>query len=154
MLHSVLIILHAAAALVCFAAGVLSLGLRTATSGRLRLYFWSLVAMPVLMAAAIAVHWADLDLTTRLIFLGLGALGIYMAWRGGRARTRLRRQDRDWRPRYLDDIGFTLISLFDGFVIVAAIDLGAPAWLVVLIAVAGVAGGIQAMRRVKARLVG
>jgi hypothetical protein len=89
MLHSVLIILHAAAALVCFAAGVLSLGLRTATSGRLRLYFWSLVAMLVFMAAAIAVHWADLDLTTRLIFLGLGALGIYMAWRGGRARTRL-----------------------------------------------------------------
>jgi len=152
MLHTVLIVLHAAAALVCFAAGVLSLGLRAATCGRFRLYFWSLLAMLLFMAAAIAVHWAALDTTTRLIFLGLGALGLYMVWRAARASTRLRRQDHDWQPRYVDDIGFTLIALFDGFVIVAAIDLGAPVWLVVLIAIAGVLGGIQAMTRVKARL--
>jgi hypothetical protein len=154
MLHTVLIILHATTALVCFGAGVLSLGLQTATSGRFRLYFWSLLAMLVFMAGAIAVRWVDVELSARSIFLGLGALGIYMAYRAGRAGTRLRRHDQDWRPRYLDDIGFTLISLFDGFVIVAAIDLGAPVWLVVLIAVAGVAGGVQAMKRVKTRLVG
>lgn len=34
-----------------------------------------------------------------------------------------------------------------------ATDLGAPACLVVLVAVAGVAGGIYAMNRVKARVV-
>jgi hypothetical protein len=153
MPHTVLIILHATAALVCFTAGVLSLGLRTATSGRLRLYLASLLAMLLFMAVAIAVDWAGLDPTARLIFLGLGGLGLYMAWRAGRAATRLRRQDPGWRPRYLDDIGFTLVALFDGFVIVAAIDLGAPVWLVILIAVVGVGGGIQAMNRVKARLV-
>lgn len=36
--------------------------------------------------------------------------------------------------------------------IVAAIDLGPSAWLVALIALGGVAGGIYAMNRVKARL--
>ncbi len=153
MLHTVLIVLHAGAALVCFAAGVLSLGLRTSTSWRFGLYFWSLLAMLLLMAGAIAVHWADLDPTTRLIFLGLGALGLYMIWRAAHAGTRLRRQDQNWQPGYIDDIGFTLIALFDGFVIVAAIDLGAPVWLVVLIAVAGVVGGHLIRSQVKTRLV-
>jgi hypothetical protein len=128
MLHTVLIVLHAAAALVCFTAGVFCLGLRSATSGRFRLYFWSLLAMLLFLAAAIAVDWGGLDTTTRVIFLGLGVLGLYMAWRAAQAGTRLHRQDPHWQPRYLDDIGFTLIALFDGFVIVAAIDLGAPAW--------------------------
>jgi hypothetical protein len=153
MVHTVLIVLHAAAALLCFVAGVLCLRVRAATAGRFRVYFWSLVAMLVFMAAAIAVHWGELDTATRVTFAGLGLLALYMAWRAARAGTRLRRRGQDWQPRYLDDIGFTLISLFDGFVIVTAIDLGAPAWLVVLIAVAGVAGGIYALNRVKARLV-
>ena len=153
MLHTVLIILHAAAALVCFAAGVLSLGLRAATSWRFRLYFWSLLAMLLFMAGAIAAHWTDLDPTARLIFLGLGILGLYLLWRAAHAGTRLRGKDRDLQPRYVDDIGFTLIALFDGFVIVSAIDLGAPAWLVVVIAVAGVVAGQLIMGRVKARLV-
>ena len=72
--------------------------------------------------------------------------------RAYRGRARLRRPVSGWRPRYLDDVGFTLISLFEGLVIVAAIDLGLSAWLVALIAVGGVAGGIYAMNRVKARL--
>jgi hypothetical protein len=153
MLHTVLIVLHATAALVCFAAGALSLGLGASTSWRFRLYFWSLAAMLLFMAAAIAAHWTDLDPTARLIFLGLGILGLYMLWRAAHAGIRLRHQDQGWQPRYIDDIGFTLIALFDGFVIVSAIDLGAPTWLVVLIAVAGVVGGQLTMGRVKARLV-
>jgi len=54
-------------------------------------------------------------------------------------------------PAYLDDIGFNLISLFDGFVIVAAIDLGAPVWLVVLGAIAAVVLGAQLIERAKRR---
>jgi hypothetical protein len=38
-------------------------------------------------------------------------------------------------------VGFTLIALFDGFVIVTAIDAGAPGWLVGVVAVAGVLFG-------------
>ncbi|NJC69127.1 hypothetical protein HC031_05255 [Planosporangium thailandense] len=45
-----------------------------------------------------------------------------------------------------------LISLFDGFVIVSAIDLHARTWLVLIVAVGGVLAGIQSMKRVKTRL--
>jgi hypothetical protein len=152
MLHSVLIALHAVAAVACFAAGLLCLPLRAPGSWRFRIYGGSLMAMLGFVAASIAVSWADLEVTTRLIFIGLGGLGLYMLWRAGRARARLRRQEPGWQPRYLDDVGFTLISLFEGFVIVGAIDLGLPAWLVVLAAVGGVAAGIQAIKRVKRRL--
>ena len=153
MLHTVLIALHATAGVVCFAAGVLCIPLQAPGSWRFRVYAGSLLAMLAFVAGSIAVGWADLDMTTRLIFTGLIGLGLYMVWRAGRAHARLRRQDQGWRPKYLDDVGFTLISLFDGFVIVGAIDLGMPVWLVVLAAVGGVAAGIQAMNKVKTRLV-
>lgn len=38
--------------------------------------------------------------------------------------------------------GFVLISLFDGFAIVSALDLQAPGWLVAVIAVGAVGVGI------------
>lgn len=152
MLHTVLIVLHAAAGVVCFAAGLLCVPLQVPGSWRFRVYAGSLLAMLAFVAWAIAVGWAGLDMTTRLIFAGLIGLGLYMVWRAGRAQARLRRRDRGWRPKYLDDVGFTLISLFDGFVIVGAIDMGMPVWLVVLAAVGGVVVGIQAMKKVKTRL--
>jgi hypothetical protein len=100
------------------------------------------------LIAVIAIDWPHLDTSTRLVYSGLLLLDFYMLWRAWRALVRLRRQDPAWLSRYVDDIGFMLISLFDGFVIVLAIDLHAPGWLVALIAVAG----ILAIRRVKARL--
>jgi hypothetical protein len=152
MLHTMLIVLHASAGVVAFTAGLFCIPLRAAGSWRFRVYAGSLLAMLVFVIAAISVTWAGLDLGSRLIFTGLSALGIYMVWRAGRAWARLRRQEPGWRPGYLDDVGFTLISLFAGFVIVAAIDLHLPTWLVVLIAAGGIAAGIHTMRQVKARL--
>jgi hypothetical protein len=152
VLNDLLIALHALAGVVCFIAGVLSLGLSTARSWRFCVYLASLGALLLFMAAAIAVDWAGLDAAARLTYAGLSALGLYMLWRAGHAGIRLRTHGHNWRPSYVDDIGFTLISLFDGFVIVSAIDMGAPGWLVALIAVAGVAAGVLAMRTVKARL--
>jgi hypothetical protein len=52
----------------------------------------------------------------------------------------------------MDHVGFNMISLFAGFVIVAAIDLGAPGWLVVAIALLGIAGGIWGVDVVKSNL--
>ena len=37
--------------------------------------------------------------------------------------------------------GFTLIALFEGFIIVTVIDLGGPGWLVGLVAILGVLVG-------------
>ena len=44
--------------------------------------------------------------------------------------------------KVIDHVGFVLISLFDGFAIVSALDLHAPGWLIAVIAVAAVGVGI------------
>lgn len=49
-------------------------------------------------------------------------------------------------------MGFTLIALFDGFVVVAVLDLGAPVWLIILAGLAAVLGGRIALERARARL--
>jgi hypothetical protein len=151
MVHNLLIAVHTLTGVVCFGAGVACLGLTTAGSIRFRVYFLTLLGLLVSLLAAVLVDWSGLDHTTQLVYTGLSGLGIYMLWRAVRASARLREQAPGWRPGYQDDVGFTLISLFDGFVIVGAIDLGAPGWLVAVIAVAGVAIGILAIRQVKAR---
>jgi hypothetical protein len=48
-------------------------------------------------------------------------------------------------------VGFTLIALFDGFVIVRAIDLGVPIWLMLAIGALGVLAGRLDVLRLKAR---
>lgn len=111
MLHTALIVLHAGAGAACFAAGVLCILLQAPGSWRFRVYAGSLMAMLGFVAAAIGVLWADLELTSRLVFSGLFGLRLYMAWRAYRAWARLRRPAPGWRPRYLDDVGFTLIPL-------------------------------------------
>jgi hypothetical protein len=50
----------------------------------------------------------------------------------------------------MEHVGLTLIALWEGFVIVLAIDLGAPGWLVVL-AVLGVVLGNRALHWAEAR---
>jgi len=52
---------------------------------------------------------------------------------------------------YVEDVGFTLIALFDGFVIVGSIDLGAPGWLVIALGVVGVLIGRLGIQRLKQR---
>jgi hypothetical protein len=75
-----------------------------------------------------------------------------MLYRAYRAYQALERRGHGWRMSFVDHLGFTLISLFDGSVIVGAIDLGAPVWGVVLIAVTGVLAGIYTINRTKASL--
>jgi cell division protein FtsW (lipid II flippase) len=152
VLHNLLIGLHATAGVVAFVAGVASLTLSTDRSWRFQAYAVSLIALVVFMVAAVAADWRTLDGSAGWIYLGLIALGLYMLLRAAQAHSRMRHRPDGWRPKYIDDIGFTLISLFDGFVIVSAIDLKAPVWLVIVIAVLGVAVGIFSMNRLKAHV--
>ena len=80
-------------------------------------------------------------------------LGLYILQRANHARLALRLRHEGWRIAYIDHVGFTLISLFDGFVIVGAIDLGAPGWLVAAAALLGVVGGIWAVGKAKSNIV-
>jgi amino acid transporter len=155
MLHNILIILHAAAGVASFVAGCLVLLPPTERSSKgwlFLIYFASLMALVGFLLAAIAVDWSDLDFIQRLVFSGLALLGLYMAWRAIQAKQVLRRRQEGWKQKYVDHVGFTLISLFDGFVIVSAIDLKAPGWLVGGLAVLGVVVGIGAINAVKSKL--
>ena len=71
----------------------------------------------------------------QIIFGGLVILGGYMIWRAVQAVTVLTKQQQEDQLKVIDHVGFVLISLFDGFAIVSALDLQAPGWLVAVIAV-------------------
>jgi hypothetical protein len=79
----------------------------------------------------------------------LTVLAFYVGWRGWQAFQDLQRRGAGWTPSYLDDVGFTLIALFDGFVVIGALDLGAPVWLVVAIGVLGILVGRGAISQMK-----
>lgn len=138
--HNVLIILHASAATISFFAGCfLILSTRSLQSqGWFGLYWWTLVGMVVLLAAAIVVSWREYSGVERILFPGLFALGLYMLYRARRANGLLGSHQTESEHAYIEHIGFTLISLFEGFVIVSGINAGFAWWLVALLAVLGV----------------
>lgn len=147
----VMIILHSIAGAASFAVAAAALA-----PNRLHRHpwlppalLWILVAMVVAMAGAMAAHWTDLDIAAQAVFSGLLVLGLYMLHRARRARTLAGSSDQQASLRYIDDVGFVLIALFDGFVIVTALDLGAPLWLIATLAVLAVAVGHRAITRAK-----
>lgn len=144
-MYILLIVAHTVAGILAFAAGCAVIRPPADVRGiRFRLYFGSLVALVVFLVAAIGSHWADLATPTRVIYMLLTGLGLYMVWRGRQAQTAATQDG-----RYIEHVGFTLIALFDGFVIVSAIDLRAPTWLVVSIAIAGVLIGRREVARIQ-----
>jgi hypothetical protein len=154
MLHTTMIILHAAAGVAAFVAGCLALFPPAAEQRAQQLfgvYLVSLGLMIVFLLGAMAAHWQQLGTGEQVIFGGLFLLGLYMGWRALAARGLLRRRSEQWRLPYMEHVGFTLIALWDGFVIVLAIDLGAPGWLVIVLAVLGVVVGNRALHWAEAR---
>lgn len=145
-MYILLIFLHTVAGLLAFGFGCAVLRPSADVHGvRFRVYLGSLVALVVFLVAAIGSHWPELATTPRVIYVALTGLGLFMVWRAWRARTAPVQDE-----RYVEHVGFTLIALFDGFVIVSAIDLDVPVWLVLVIAVAGILVGRRAIDRVKA----
>jgi hypothetical protein len=149
-----MIVLHAAAALGAFAVGVAAIDPRRAARHR-----WTppalvglLVAMTVFMIGAMATHWSDLPGASQIAFGALVGLAVYMVYRARHASGLADHDDHARAARHVDDLGFILIALFDGFVIVAAIDLGAPVWLVTPLALLAVLVGHRAVQRYKSRV--
>lgn len=154
MLHTIMIVLHATAGVAAFAAGSLALFPPTARQRAEQLfmvYLVSLVLLVVFLVGAMAAHWRELETTEQVIFSVLLVLGLFMVWRALAAQGLLRRRSEAWRLPYMEHVGFTLIALWDGFVIVLAIDLGAPGWLVAVLAVLGVLAGNRALHWAEAR---
>jgi hypothetical protein len=154
MLHTVLIAAHAACGIAAFALGAAALAPRRPhLPGTFPWYLGALWLMVLFLLAAVAVDWMGLDAASRALYAALALLALYMAWRGWHARRAVERGEPGgaWREAYVDDIGFTLIALFDGFVIVGALDLGAPVWLILVVGALGILLGRFAVARTKQR---
>lgn len=141
--HDLLISVHAIAAGLCFLAGSVVLYSRAYRfdRGLFRFYLWSLGGMVVFLALAMFTVWPVYSGTNKVVFTGLLGLGIYMFYRGFSARTLLKTRADGWSEAFVHHIGFTLIALFEGFVVVSALNAQAPLWLVGAIAVAGIVAG-------------
>jgi uncharacterized membrane protein YfcA len=94
--------------------------------------------MVMILLGAILAYWMEYFNAERIIFPGLLVLGFYMLYRARSASRLIRTQQNNWKQSYIKQIGFTLISLFEGFIIVGGLDIGVPGWLIALIAIFGV----------------
>lgn len=141
--HDLLISIHAIAAGLCFIAGGIVLYSRKYRfdRGLFRFYLWSLGGMVVFLAMAMLTEWTVYSSTEQTVFTGLLGLAIYMFYRGFSARAMLTTRADGWNKASARHVGFTLISLFEGFVIVGALNAQAPVWLVGTIAVVGIVAG-------------
>jgi hypothetical protein len=148
IVHVALIVAHAAVATVAFALGLILVArLPSSTrSVRFQVYVLCVWVGVVALIGVVVLDWGALDPGRRIAFPVFCALGVYLLWRTERARAQLASRPSGWRRRFIGHVGFVLISLFDGFCIVLAIDLGLPFWVITLIALAGVAVGILALR--------
>lgn len=148
-----MIILHAAAGVVAFAVGIAALQPRRVRRHRWlpTLLAWLLAGMVLFMVGAMATHWGDLAGAPQIVSSGLVVLALYMLHRALRARGAAKHLTAAHQTRYLDNIGFILIALFNGFVIVSTLDLGAPPWFVGPFAVLAVVVGHHAIAQAKSR---
>ena len=145
-LHTLSIVVHALSATGAFIIGIVLLFQRN-TLRQLQLgvaFLVLLILMEVFLVIAILSHVTSLPTLTQIIFGGLAILGVYMIWRAVQAVSVLQGQNGN-QLAVIDHIGFNLIALFDGFVIISALDLHAPGWLVAVIAVGAVALGNYAL---------
>jgi hypothetical protein len=149
MLHTILIVAHAACGITALAVGAVIIRPHTpGLSPLFRVYLAALWLMVLFLILVVAFDWTHLTLASQVFFGALMLFALYIAWRGWQALERLRNPAGNWQAEYIDDVGFTLIALFDGFVIIGALDLGAPVWLVIAIAALGVLAGRLGVQRV------
>jgi hypothetical protein len=153
MLHVALIVLHAGFATIAFGIGCSLMASLPASARTLRFvaYYASAMAAMALLITVVLVDWNGLPVLKRVAFGLLCLLALYLAFRTEQARMTLRTVAAGWRARFAGHIGFVLISLFDGFCIISAIDLHLPPVVIVVVAVFGVAAGILVIRRVAKR---
>jgi hypothetical protein len=131
MWHTILIAMHAGTGGIALLAGCVTIA-RRALFGT---YFGTLIAMEVFLVLAVAAEWTAIDTSARILFSAFALLGLYMVWRANRAR------HMPLGRGYVEHVGFTLVALFDAFIVILVLNLGAPVWLVaasgILIAMAG-----------------
>lgn len=148
----VLVVLHAFFALICFTTGFILLSPARAKRypAAIKLFVVSLIGMIIFMVTATISHWNEITATERIVFSGLPLFAMYMLYRGIIAAKKLKGEGNP--IEYIDDIGFSLISLFNGFIIVALIDLNASPLVVFTAAIAATFIGSKYIKAKKSKL--
>jgi len=124
------IIIHAAAAVTNFTVGLTILSPKRVKQHKELMYLFlaSLAVVILCMIGAVVSRWNDDSILERVVFSCLIGLALYMMYRALHAQKLLQHLGPD--TTYIDDVGFILISLFNGFTVVALIDLKVPGWAV------------------------
>lgn len=153
MFHALLIIVHASFATASFVLGCLLMASLPASirSRRFFAYYLCIWVAVVCLLTVVIVDWTTLTVVKQIAFAALFLLALYLLLRSEQARTALARQGNDWRKQFIGHVGFVMISLFDGFCIVAAIDLHLPPYVIAGVAVLGVVAGVVWIRRLVRR---
>lgn len=150
MLHAVFIAAHAASGLVALAPGLIQIHPHTQdVSTVFRLYLGTLWLMILFLIAVVWIDWINLDQTSRIVFGALMIFAFYVGWRGLQALQNLCSQSVGWKESYVENVGFTLIALFDGFIVIGPLDLNAPIWPILLIGALGVLVGRSGVGRTR-----
>jgi hypothetical protein len=151
--HIALIVAHAFLAGLAFLVGCSLLVVMPSDrrSARFVTYTACVWLSMVALWVVVVLDWTSLVTGKRVAFGLLCGLAVYLVFRTEQARRTLLAQSSGWRKRLIGHVGFVLISLFDGFCIVLAIDLGLPPVVIAGAAVFGVAAGVAAIRNVVRR---
>jgi hypothetical protein len=104
------------------------------------------------MALLVAMDWGDLDAGARIAFAGLSGLGAVMGYRIVRARQAALTRPERWQDRYIGHVYFTYISLWEGFVILPALNLPLPQLSVPAVALGVLLIGHTLISRYKSRV--
>lgn len=150
MWHTIFITVHAVTAGIAMLAGCVAIGHR-ALFGT---YLWSLVAMEVFLVLAVIEEWTVIDVAAQVVFVGFAVLGLFMLWRADQARRIRPTESRGPSASYIAHMGFTLVALFDAFIVILVLNLGAPVWLVAAVGVLLAVVGHFMIHLVRDKLVG
>lgn len=152
-MHVTLIAIHATAGIAALIAGLAAIRRRRWFPP----YLSALIVTLLALAAVVALDWSTLNLATRGVYAGFLVFAAVLIGQGERARrAQLQRATRGHAAdrTYTAAVGFTVVALFDAFVVIAVLDLGAPVWLLVvvgvLIAAVGHSGLSRQLRRIPA----
>lgn len=148
-LHDSLIAAHAVSGVIAFALGVALALRRSPHPAQAMAYAIALTLMALFVTGAVILDWPSLAPAAQGLFTTLLALAAYTVWRGWKARNEL--TPRRHEPGAVDDVGFTLITLFTGFVVILVNDLGGPAWLLAVLGILAILAGRRAVVLIKAR---
>jgi hypothetical protein len=150
VLHSALIAAHAASGVIAFVLGAVLILRRGRQPALALAYLLALTLMALFVTGAVALDWPALTPAIQGLFAALLALAAYAVWRGWQAQRKLTAPGPP-PSSALDDVGFTLITLFTGFVVVLTGDLGGPVWLLAAAGILAVVAGRWAVGLIKRR---